>query len=113
TGTGRAPHRTGAGERTRASSPHAARTAAPAHHRPASSSRSAHLHPAHAPRGVRISRTDGGDQPPQTQRIRVNTGRARSATSRYSPKILSQPVRALLTWLNAIAYLRPSISAKG
>jgi hypothetical protein len=33
----------------------------------------------------------GGDQPPQTQRIRVNTGRARSATSRYPPKILSQP----------------------
>jgi|HubBroStandDraft_4_1064222.scaffolds.fasta_scaffold30152_3 hypothetical protein len=33
----------------------------------------------------------GGDQPPQTQRIRINTGRARSATSRGSAKILNQP----------------------
>jgi hypothetical protein len=31
------------------------------------------------------------DEPRLIQRIRVNTGRARSATSRYSPKILSQP----------------------
>ena len=54
-GTGRAPHRTGAAERNRASSRHAARTTAPAHHRPGSNSRSAHLHPAHAPRGVRLS----------------------------------------------------------
>jgi len=64
---------------------------APAHHRPASSSRSAHHHPAHAPRGVRLSRKYGGHHPPQTQRIRINTGRARSTTSRGPPKILSQP----------------------
>jgi len=29
--------------------------------------------------------------PPQTQRIRINTGRARSTTSRDPPRILSQP----------------------
>jgi hypothetical protein len=44
-----------------------------------------------SPRGVRLSRWYDGDQPPQTQRIRINTDRARSATSRYSPKIVSQP----------------------
>ena len=36
-----------------------------------------------------IPASAGGDQPPQTQRIRINTDRARSAVPRYPRKILS------------------------
>ncbi len=43
----------------------------------------------------RLSRKYGGYHPPQTQRIRINAGRARSTTSRDPPRILSQPARVV------------------
>ena len=65
----------------------------------------------HAPRDVRLSRKNGGHHRPQTQRIRINTGRARATTSRGSAKARpgirrrssAGPQGSRLTWDNAIA----------
>ena len=91
-GTGRAPRKTGAAERTLASSRHAARTTAPAHHRPGSRSRSAHHHPAHASRDVRLSRKYGGHHPPQTP---MNPGQYWPRTISHVPAFAKdhQPAR--------------------
>lgn len=103
-GAGRAPHRTGVEERTRASSRHAARTAAPAHHRPAPSFRSAHLHPAHA--ATRRPALSQIRRPPPTANP-TNPDQYRPRTINHvpgdPPKISASPQGSFLTWDNAIA----------